>query len=174
MKKLAFILIPVICIFMYCQQGPAENEIRAFIPGPGIKGDTTKNGNTYGNTHYGEGGYSGYTDILNDTGKVIGAKFFGYPPPQPGDGGDFWRGVPWGGSIGFKEDTIIIYDRHDEKIAELPDIDEDADPKESVERKKVKLPHGGGYWIHYNKNGQVVDIEYFDPPEPEVEEDPDD
>ncbi len=140
-------------------------ESRPFLPATAARGEPAEGGTgVYGRTHYSEGGYSGYTDILDEEGKTIGAKFFGYPPPLPFEGGDFWTAVPWEGAISYTEDgTIIIYNGDDEVIAKVPPVAKNTNPDDGVERQWIPLPHGGGFWVYTNTNGQVVEVEQLPP-----------
>ena len=144
---------------------PVSTEERPNISaGPGIKGEPAEGGTgVYGDTHFSDGGYSGYTDILDEEGNNIGTKFFGHPEPLP-DGGEIWQAVPWEGYLGFTEDgTTIIYDEDFNVLAKVPPVDENADPKDGVERQWIPLPHKGGFWVFTNRNGQVVEVDYLEP-----------
>jgi YD repeat-containing protein len=128
-------------------------------PGPGVRGEPAAgpvdSGYTYGDTHYNPDG-SGTTDILDRNGKFAGCKFFGPPTPVPG-----WEGVPPDGAIRFKDDgTKQILDRDGQVIAELPPVVPGTKPEDGVRREPVPRTGGGFYWVYYDAQGRVVDIEY--------------
>jgi YD repeat-containing protein len=141
-------------------------------PGPGFEGEPAAgpvdSGRRYGKSFLSPDG-SGRTEILDRDGKVIGCKFFGPPePPRGPDGalldGDEWDGVPHDGAIRWKADgTKQILDGDGNVIAELPPVDPEGDFEDTVKRDWVPLPDGGGYWVAFDADGRVVDIDHLPP-----------